>query len=104
MLPRSRRYCCIIGVSASRIISELNHAARIASLEYELAKIPCLPDCVCLQSSARFYVFLCSSIQQVAIRIWLSSRLCSSFGSHACAKESASSSRRRGLAGGDLGH
>jgi hypothetical protein len=64
-------------VSASRIISELNHAARIASLEYGLAKIPCLPDCVCLQSCARFYVFLCSSIQEVAIRIWLSPRLCS---------------------------
>jgi hypothetical protein len=39
MLVRSRRYCCIIGVSVSRIFSELNHAARIASLECELAKI-----------------------------------------------------------------
>src|SRR5438552_1357257 len=34
MLPRSRRYCCIIGVSASRMIPELNHAARIASLNW----------------------------------------------------------------------
>jgi hypothetical protein len=31
-------------------------------LEYELAKIPCLPDCVCLQSCATFInVFVCSS-------------------------------------------
>src|SRR4030095_11239547 len=42
MLPRSRRYCCIIGVSASRMISELDQAARIASLECGVAKIPCL--------------------------------------------------------------
>jgi hypothetical protein len=46
MLPRSRRYCCIIGVSASRIISEINQAARIASLECGVAKIPCLPEAV----------------------------------------------------------
>src|SRR2546428_11919995 len=57
MLPRSRRYCCIIGVSASRIISELNHAARIASLECELAKIPCVAESVCLQSDANFMNF-----------------------------------------------
>jgi Inositol hexakisphosphate len=31
-------------VSASRIISELNQAARIASLECGVAKIPCLPE------------------------------------------------------------
>src|SRR6266496_164455 len=44
MLPRSRRYCCIIGVSASAMISELNQPARIASVECGLAKIPCLPE------------------------------------------------------------
>src|SRR6267378_1083612 len=43
MLPRSRRYCCIIGVSASAMISELNQPARIASLECGLVKISCLP-------------------------------------------------------------
>src|SRR6266545_6816701 len=57
MLPRSRRYCCIMGVSASRIISELNHAARIASLECELVKIPCVAESVCLQSDANFMNF-----------------------------------------------
>jgi hypothetical protein len=44
-------------VSASRIVSELNHAARIASLECELAKIPCLAESVCLQSDANFMNF-----------------------------------------------
>jgi hypothetical protein len=49
-------------VSASRIISELNHAARIASLECELAKIPCLRESACLQSGATFMNFFgCSS-------------------------------------------
>src|SRR6266568_5661663 len=57
MLVRSRLYCCIIGVSASRIISELNHAARIASLECELAKISCVAESVCLQSDANFMNF-----------------------------------------------
>src|SRR6266542_3157321 len=57
MLPRSRRYCCIIGVSASLIISELNHPARIASLECELAKISCVAESVCLQSDANFMNF-----------------------------------------------
>src|SRR4029077_20104424 len=42
MLPRSRRYCCIIGVSVSRIVSELNHAARIASLNWRKAS-----QCLC---------------------------------------------------------
>jgi hypothetical protein len=44
-------------VSASRIISELNHAARIASVECELAKIPCVAESVCLQSDANFMNF-----------------------------------------------
>src|SRR3989475_4147553 len=61
MLLRSRRYCCIMGVSASRIISELNHAARIASLECELAKIPCVAENVCLQSDANFMNFFVRS-------------------------------------------
>src|SRR5947199_1692374 len=61
MLLRSRRYCCIIGVSASRIFSELNHAARIASLECGSAKIPCLLECVCLQSGATFMNFFVRS-------------------------------------------
>src|SRR5262245_46430095 len=42
MLPRSRLYCCIIGVSASAMISELNQCVRIASLECGFVKIPCL--------------------------------------------------------------
>ena len=37
-------------MSASRIISELDHAARIASLECRLAKIPCLLESVRLES------------------------------------------------------
>src|SRR6266700_5543387 len=44
MLPRCRWYCCIIGVSASAMISELNQPAQIASLECRLEKIPCLPE------------------------------------------------------------
>src|SRR5436305_817611 len=61
MLPRTRRYCCIIGVSASRIISELSQAARIASFEYVLAILPCRRPNVRLKIRPDFDEPLCSS-------------------------------------------
>src|SRR6516165_3207010 len=74
MLPRSLRYCCIIGVSASRIISELNHATRIASLECQLVKIPCLLENIRLQSDATFMHFDNPFLCRSAVRFCLCRR------------------------------
>src|SRR5438132_11158611 len=94
MLPRSRRYCCIIGVSASRINSELNQAMRIASLEYKSAR-NFLPGLQCLrQIRCKYYDCFCSSAQQALNGIQFNLDSSSSSGSDTCVDGSASSTDR----------